>query len=67
MHSVFFQFTLYMAVRLAHRGFTLGELGLVSFGATVLFSEMLNITRARVSFAFLLATPWLIDHYTLLI
>ncbi|KAF8907335.1 hypothetical protein CPB84DRAFT_1844033 [Gymnopilus junonius] len=30
--SLFFQFTLYVALRLAHRGFTLGELGLTCFG-----------------------------------
>jgi hypothetical protein len=46
--SVFFQFSLYIAVRLAHRGFTLGELGLVVFGATALFMELANLTIARV-------------------
>ncbi|KIP08063.1 hypothetical protein PHLGIDRAFT_394791 [Phlebiopsis gigantea 11061_1 CR5-6] len=46
--SVFYQFSLYSAVRLAHHGFTLGELGLVSFGATALFMEMMNLTMARV-------------------
>ena len=46
--SLFYQFTLYIAVRLAHHGFTLGELSLVSFGATVLFMEMMNLTIARV-------------------
>ncbi|KAI0784170.1 hypothetical protein C8Q75DRAFT_724975 [Abortiporus biennis] len=46
--SLFYQFTLYTAIRLAHHGFTLGELGLVGFGATVLFMEMMNITRARI-------------------
>jgi dolichol kinase len=46
--SVFFQFSLYIAVRLAHRGFTLGELGLVVFGATALFIELVNLTIARV-------------------
>jgi dolichol kinase len=46
--SVFFQFSLYIAVRLAHRGFTLGELGLVVFGATALFMELNNLTIARV-------------------
>ncbi|EMD34151.1 hypothetical protein CERSUDRAFT_117640 [Gelatoporia subvermispora B] len=48
MSSLFYQFTLYIAIRLAHHGFTLGELGLVCFGATVLFSELLNITIARI-------------------
>jgi hypothetical protein len=51
--SVFFQFSLYIAVRLAHRGFTLGELGLVVFGATALFMELANLTVAKV-YAFVL-------------
>ncbi|KAI0711959.1 hypothetical protein C8T65DRAFT_574778 [Cerioporus squamosus] len=42
-----FQFSLYVCVRLAHRGFTFGELGLVAFGATVLFMELLNLTSAK--------------------
>ncbi|KAI0077875.1 hypothetical protein K474DRAFT_1706914 [Panus rudis PR-1116 ss-1] len=46
--STIFQFSLYTAVRLAHRGFTLGELALTCFGATVLFMEMTNITIARI-------------------
>ncbi|KAI0291918.1 hypothetical protein B0F90DRAFT_1812063 [Multifurca ochricompacta] len=46
--SVFFQLSLYIAVRLAHRGFTLGELGLVVFGATALFTELVNLTVARI-------------------
>ncbi|KAF8501390.1 hypothetical protein F5888DRAFT_1671831 [Russula emetica] len=46
--SVFFQFSLYIAVRLAHRGFTLGELGLVVFGATALFMELANLTVAKI-------------------
>ncbi|OCH95472.1 hypothetical protein OBBRIDRAFT_831028 [Obba rivulosa] len=48
MSSLFYQFSLYTAIRLAHHGFTLGELGLVCFGATVLFSEMLDITIAKI-------------------
>ncbi|KAI9434204.1 Fph type histidine kinase [Lactarius indigo] len=46
--SIFFQFSLYSAARLAHRGFTLGELGLVVFGATALFTELVNLTVARI-------------------
>ena len=46
--SLFYQFSLYTAIRLAHRGFTLGELGLVSFGGTALCMEFLNFTKARV-------------------
>ncbi|KAJ7678530.1 hypothetical protein B0H17DRAFT_1235796 [Mycena rosella] len=44
----FYQFTLYVALRMAHRGFTLGELGLVCFGGTAVFMEFLNITTARI-------------------
>lgn len=46
--SFFYQLTLYVAIRLAHRGLTLGELGIVAFGGTVLFNELLNVTIARV-------------------
>ncbi|KAG5634009.1 hypothetical protein H0H81_003898, partial [Sphagnurus paluster] len=46
--ALFYQFALYMAIRLAHRGFTLGELGLVCFGGTALSMELLNITIARI-------------------
>lgn len=46
--SWFYQLTLYVAIRLAHRGLTLGELGIVAFGGTVLFNELLNVTIARV-------------------
>lgn len=35
---------------MAHRGFSLGELGVVCFGATALWLEFLNLTIARVSF-----------------
>lgn len=45
----FYQFTLYMAIRLAHHSFTLGELGLTTFGACILFWEALHLTIARVS------------------
>ncbi|KAH9057814.1 Fph type histidine kinase [Lactarius vividus] len=46
--SIFFQFSLYFGARLAHRGFTLGELGLVVFGGTALFTELVNLTVARI-------------------
>ncbi|THV02843.1 hypothetical protein K435DRAFT_748744 [Dendrothele bispora CBS 962.96] len=46
--SSFFQCTLYGAVRLAHRGFTLGELGMVAFGGTAMFMEFLNFTKAKI-------------------
>jgi dolichol kinase len=47
--ATFYQLTLYVSLRLAHRVFTLGELGLVCFGGTSLWMELLNITIARVS------------------
>ncbi|KAH8100919.1 Fph type histidine kinase [Cristinia sonorae] len=46
--SMMYQGSLFFAIRLAHRGFTLGELALVCFGATVLFMEMTNLTLARI-------------------
>ncbi|KAH7873464.1 hypothetical protein F5879DRAFT_809358 [Lentinula edodes] len=54
--SLFYQCTLYGVVRLAHRGFTLGELGIVSFGGTALFMEFLNVTAARI---WPLTTPYI--------
>ena len=51
--ATFFQFSLYVCARLAHRGFTFGELGLVAFGATVLFMELLNLTSAKVRIRFI--------------
>lgn len=56
--SLMFQSSLYIAIRLAHRGFTLGELSLVCFGATVLFMEMTQLTLARVRFGFLHLHPY---------
>lgn len=47
--AVFYQFTLYMAIRLAHHSFTLGELSFTAFGATILFTEALHVTITRVS------------------
>lgn len=49
---MFFQLSLYISIRMAHHGFTLGELSVVCFGATVLFMELLNLTIARVRLAF---------------
>ncbi|KAI0635743.1 hypothetical protein C8Q77DRAFT_1216322 [Trametes polyzona] len=45
--ATFFQFSLYICVRLAHRGFTFGEVSLVAFGATILFMELVNLTSAK--------------------
>lgn len=46
--SVFYPFTLYAGLRLAHRGFTVGELGLVCFGGTALCLEFLQLTIAKI-------------------
>ncbi|KAJ7242777.1 hypothetical protein B0H12DRAFT_844516, partial [Mycena haematopus] len=46
--ALFYQFTLYVALRMAHRSLTLGELGLVCFGGTAVFMEFLNITISRI-------------------
>lgn len=46
--TLFYQFCLYVCVRLARRGFTLGELGLVTHAATALFMETVNLTRTKV-------------------
>lgn len=39
---------MYIAVRLAHRALTLGELGLICFGGVAVFMEGVAITVARV-------------------
>lgn len=54
--SLAYQFIVYVMVRLARRGFTLGELGLVAQGATALFMESVNLTTARIS---PIATPYI--------
>ncbi|KAF9507177.1 hypothetical protein BS47DRAFT_346846 [Hydnum rufescens UP504] len=43
-----YQFTLYLLIRLARGGSTLGEAGIVAQGATALFMETVNITRFRI-------------------
>lgn len=60
--SLFYQFSLYVALRLAHRGFTLGELGLTCFGATAIGLEFLNLTIARVSVIYFCCDFWLIFY-----
>lgn len=47
--TLFYQFSLYVCVRLARRGFTLGELAIVCNAATALFMETVNMTRMKVS------------------
>ena len=46
--TLFYQFSLYICVRLARRGFTLGELALVCNAATAMFMETVNLTRVKV-------------------
>ena len=46
--TLFYQFSLYVCIRLARRGFTLGELGVVCNAATALFMETVNMTRMKV-------------------
>ncbi len=53
--TLFYQFCLYVSVRLARRGFTLGELGVVCHAATGLFMETVNLTRMKVSMILALA------------
>jgi hypothetical protein len=48
LSTLFYQFSLYVSVRLARRGFTLGELGAVCQCATGLFMETVNMTRMKV-------------------
>jgi len=54
--TLFYQFSLYVCVRLARRGFTLGELGVVCNAATALFMETVNLTRMKVSCS--VSCPW---------
>ena len=59
--TLFYQFSLYVCIRLARRGFTLGELALVCSAATALFMEVVNLTRMKVGRD---GIPWLIlDSY----
>jgi hypothetical protein len=46
--SSFYQFSIYVMIRLSHGSFTLGEVGLVGLGTTVLFMEAVNLTIAKV-------------------
>ncbi|KAG0708202.1 hypothetical protein DFH29DRAFT_893584 [Suillus ampliporus] len=72
--SLFYQICLYVALRLAHGGFTLGELAVVCFGGLSLATELLGLTRARVYMAetapfietFRLPTPLLIFQIALI-
>lgn len=47
--TLFYQFCIYVCVRLARRGFTLGEMGIVTHAGTALFMETVNMTRTKVS------------------
>lgn len=48
-----FQLSLYAGIRLAHRGFTLGELGLVCFGGVAVLFETMALTTAHVRWCLL--------------
>ncbi|ORY22576.1 hypothetical protein BCR39DRAFT_551328 [Naematelia encephala] len=54
--TLFYQFSLYVCVRLARRGFTLGELAVVCNAATALFMETVNLTRMQIA---ILRTPYI--------
>ncbi|KAK4686360.1 hypothetical protein P7C73_g3762, partial [Tremellales sp. Uapishka_1] len=54
--TLFYQFSLYVCVRLARKGFTLGELGVVCHAATALFMETVNLTRMKIR---ILRTPYI--------
>ncbi|WWC69143.1 uncharacterized protein I206_103079 [Kwoniella pini CBS 10737] len=54
--TLFYQFSLYVCVRLARRGFTLGELAVVCNAATALFMEVVNLTRMKIVW---LQTPYI--------
>nr|XP_018263518.1 dolichol kinase [Kwoniella dejecticola CBS 10117]OBR85676.1 dolichol kinase [Kwoniella dejecticola CBS 10117] len=54
--TLFYQFSLYVCIRLARRGFTLGELAVVCNAATALFMEVVNLTRMKIV---LLQTPYI--------
>ncbi|GHJ88536.1 hypothetical protein NliqN6_4938 [Naganishia liquefaciens] len=71
--TLFFQFSLYVSVRLARRGFTVGELGIICHAATGLFMETVNLTRTRIHLltmpyikAYRLPTPLLILQLALI-
>ncbi|KAG8832409.1 hypothetical protein FRC17_001390 [Serendipita sp. 399] len=46
--SSFYQFSVYVMIRLSHGGFTLGEVCLIGVGSTVLVMEAVNMTIAKV-------------------
>ncbi|KAG8753003.1 hypothetical protein FRC14_006525 [Serendipita sp. 396] len=46
--SAFYQFSVYVMIRLSHGGFTLGEVGLIGVGSTVLVMEAINLTIAKI-------------------
>ncbi|WVQ78617.1 hypothetical protein IAT38_000703 [Cryptococcus sp. DSM 104549] len=54
--TLFYQFSIYVCVRLARRGFTLGELATVCNAATALFMETINLTRMKIS---IFRTPYI--------
>ncbi|KAJ7510380.1 hypothetical protein B0H11DRAFT_2168715 [Mycena galericulata] len=57
--ALFYQLTLYVALRMAHRGFTLGELGLVCFGGAAVFMEGLGLSAAGTTQIWPITTPYI--------
>lgn len=57
--TLFYQFSIYVCVRLARRAVTLGELAAVCNAATAMVMETINLTRMKVSVCVLLqGTIW---------
>ncbi|KAL1411019.1 dolichol kinase [Vanrija albida] len=54
--TLFYQFCLYVCVRLARRGFTLGELAVVTNAGTAMFMETVNMTRMKIP---IIQTPYI--------
>ncbi|OXH39913.1 dolichol kinase [Cryptococcus neoformans] len=54
--TLFYQFSIYVCVRLARRGVTLGELAAVCNAATAMVMETINLTRMKIS---IFRTPYI--------
>ncbi|WVO14642.1 hypothetical protein L204_102279 [Cryptococcus depauperatus] len=54
--TLFYQFSIYVCVRLARKGFTLGELAVVCCAATAMIMEVINLTRMKMG---LFRTPYI--------
>ncbi|ODN75059.1 hypothetical protein L202_06278 [Cryptococcus amylolentus CBS 6039] len=54
--TLFYQFSIYVCVRLARKGLTLGELASVCSAATAMFMEVVNLTRMKIA---IFRTPYI--------